>query len=140
MDLDLVYPGDPKGQGRPRASVRGGGVRMHSPKSEWFNGLKIYASTCQHVTDDPSLPLRASIACYFRRPKAHYLRERLRDSAPCYYTSKPDADNIIQAVLDALVQGGALPDDRQVSVVQLSKFYVSEGQTPETRIKVEVLP
>lgn len=141
--FQLVYPGDPKGQARPRAAMLpgmgGGKVRMHSPKSEWFNGLKIYASTCQPATLDPELPLSATISCFFRRPKAHFRKDRktkelvLKENAPRRHVGKPDVDNLAKSVLDALVQGGVLPDDKQVCECVVSKLY---GEKVETVITI----
>ena len=49
----------------------------------------------------------------YQRPKSHYLRGLLRETAPKHYTQTPDLDNIEKAVLDALNKV-AYEDDKQI--------------------------
>lgn len=140
-ELKIVHFGDPRGQARPRAAVRGGHVHMYSPKSEWFNGLVVLASQNQPITTNPADPLVVTITCYFKRPNWHFKGKNrtLRESAPYWYTRKPDVDNTIKSVLDALQQGGVYPDDKQVFGVKIIKKYVQAEETPKTEITIKTL-
>ena len=46
----------------------------------------------------------------------------LKDSAPVYHTSAPDADNILKFVGDAL-NGIFWRDDRQIAIARINKVY-----------------
>jgi len=62
------------------------------------------------------------------RPKAHHYRAswQLKPTAPRYVTSKPDADNLAKAVLDALTDVSAWTDDSLVVSLSVVKTYGSE--------------
>jgi Holliday junction resolvase RusA-like endonuclease len=91
----------------------------------------------------PSTPLTGSIivTCVFwmPRPKGHFgtgkNAARLKDSAPNWHISKPDATKLWRSTEDALT-GLLWRDDCQVSLAILSKRYTS--QAPGAEITVEV--
>lgn len=137
--IELVLPGDPKGQGRPkRFTLKNGAQLMHSPKTEWQLGLKLLASQHPPFTTDKHLPLYVEIICYFRRPGSHFRKDgSLKPKAPMRYTSKPDRDNLDKAVCDALEQGGLIPADAAVCDGPVRKFYAPEGDNaPKTVIRL----
>lgn len=69
------------------------------------------------------------VTVYFRltRPRSHYGTGRnatvLRRGAPECPASKPDADKLLRAVLDALTQAGVYTDDAQVCRIEVCKMY-----------------
>ena len=75
---------------------------------------------------DKDIPLRAIIRAFFPIPKSasKKKREQMRDLR-ILHTKKPDVDNIIKAVLDAL-NGVAYYDDSQVAQVFISKCYAEQ--------------
>jgi Holliday junction resolvase RusA-like endonuclease len=69
------------------------------------------------------------VHAFMPRPKSHYRTNKgvsvLRIDAPLYHTSRPDADNILKAVKDAL-SGVCWIDDAQVSYAVIRKTYGNE--------------
>jgi crossover junction endodeoxyribonuclease RusA len=61
-------------------------------------------------------PLRVSIACQVERPKTTKL------PAP-----KPDIDNYVKSVLDAMTQAGVWDDDSQVEHISAAKGWGDSG-------------
>lgn len=135
--IAFFAPGDPKGQPRPRAFARGGHARVFDPGTAegWKSAVALAAR--EHVRTPLDGALRVEMLFTFRRPKGHYRTGKnshvLRDDAPTFHTSKPDADNLAKAVLDALTTLGAWRDDAQVSTLIVTKDY---GDTPGVRVEI----
>lgn len=87
-------------------------------------------------------PLMVYLEFYFPRPKSHFgtgsMRGHLRDSAPGYHTGRPDVDNAIKAVMDALTTLRFWKDDSQVCDVRARKLYDS-GAGPGCTISIKEL-
>jgi Holliday junction resolvase RusA-like endonuclease len=59
-----------------------------------------------------------------QRPKSHYRKGTLRPDAPYCHTGRPDVDNLLKAVMDAIGDTHAVwSDDAQVSRVAAAKIY-----------------
>jgi len=75
-----------------------------------------------------------------RRPATHFgtgkNKRKLRPTAPWYQATRPDADKLARAVLDALT-GVAYRDDGQVAVLRVSKVY---GPRAQLHVEVHALP
>lgn len=72
---------------------------------------------------------------HFTRPKGHYGKRGLRDSAPAANTKKPDIDKLARTLLDALT-GVAFIDDAQVTQLVVSKRYVTAGGQPGVTVTI----
>lgn len=74
--------------------------------------------------------LDLDLVCRFTRPKGHYGTGKnagvLKDSAPTWVTKRPDVDNLVKLVCDAL-NGWAYHDDSQVVSASVLKVYADEG-------------
>jgi Holliday junction resolvase RusA-like endonuclease len=121
--------GIPKGQPRPRAFARKFGkkfsARVYDPgTAENFKGAIALAAK-PHLPSQPITgPVEVLIDAYFPRPKTHYRSNgQVKDSAPRWHTSKPDAENVSKAVLDSLTNLGAWVDDSQVVKLTVTKRY-----------------
>lgn len=68
------------------------------------------------------VPLRVDLLFFFRRPKSHFNKKGLKKDAPKFHTKKPDIDNLIKFVLDALNKV-FWKDDSQVVFVCAEKLY-----------------
>lgn len=136
----LVILGDPKAQGRPRATTRGKFATVYEDKKDKQNKATI-AVIAQQKAPAKLLtgPLRVDIYWYFARPKSHYgtgrNADKLKESAPDYHTSRPDRDNLDKLVLDALT-GVFWRDDNQVCKGEIEKLY---GVRPRTEIIITEL-
>jgi Holliday junction resolvase RusA-like endonuclease len=52
---------------------------------------------------------------------------------------KPDLDNVLKAVCDALEKAGVIEDDKQVSTITASKMWAAAGEAPAVHLRVWVL-
>lgn len=142
-EIRFFASGNPKGQPRPRAFSRGGVARVYDPHTAegWKNQIALAARDHQPDTQLQG-PLFVGLDFYFPRPKNHFRGGKfckvLKDSAPTYHTSKPDADNAIKAVMDALTTLRFWQDDSQVCDVRARKLY-DDGCGPGCIITIREL-
>ena len=122
-------PSEPTGKGRPRFSTFNGHVRAVTPQQTvlYENLVKtMYAIQCcgYRFGDDERLEMR--IAAYYAIPKSASKKKRADMIAgiirPC---KKPDMDNVIKIIADALNEI-AYKDDAQIVDTVVSKFYAEE--------------
>jgi Holliday junction resolvase RusA-like endonuclease len=136
----IEVTGIPKAQPRPKAFARkfGNGkymARVYDPgTAEGWKGQ--IALAAKGVTPFPPLqgPLSVSIEFRMPRPLDHYKSRSkaaklagaaliLRQPAPYWHISKPDADNASKAVFDCLTTLGMWKDDSQVCEHMVTKVY-----------------
>lgn len=141
--LTTTILGEPVGQGRPRAVRMGGFVRVHAaPKSASWEAIaaqQIRAAWLGEREDRPhhNEPVHVRIAAYRSRPKS------LRKSdgmGVLWSTSKPDVDNIVKSVCDALVKAGVLRDDVLVVSLAARSFIAAEGQPARVEVEMREAP
>lgn len=129
MTLRIVIPGEMRGKGRPRFSTRGGFARAFTDDKTanaeaWVKACAVTAgATCAAYP----LRLRVSITApipksWTKKAKASALEGTLLP------TGKPDLDNCLKLICDAL-NGIAWVDDKQIVSVTASKRYGAEPQT-----------
>lgn len=122
----FIIQGNPRGQGRPRATVRGrhAAVYEDSKDTQYKQNLaaQVVAQKPEYIQDGP---ITLSVSFFMPRPKYHYnskgaIKERFQAARP---TGKPDLSNLIKGVEDAL-NGIVWADDSQIVGYGLSgKFY-----------------
>lgn len=107
--------GNPVAQGRPRFSKIGNFVRTYDPEKSrsWKNDVRMQAILQKPILLEGALILKASF--YLLRPKT--LPKKI-----LHHTKKPDLDNLIKGVKDAL-KGICYRDDSQVVESYISKTY-----------------
>ena len=134
-------PGPPQGQGRGRVGVnRGTGrAQVFTPAktrsyAQMIGGEWIAAG--RPVLCDG--PYRVSVSAYHKRPASHFKANGDLSAAGrrAQHPGKPDLDNVLKGVLDALVACGAVPDDRMMVSVAGFKMW-AEGEGP--RIFVQAM-
>jgi Holliday junction resolvase RusA-like endonuclease len=136
--VSFLVPGKPQGKGRPRAVARGKFVRMYTPEktasyestgalaaSQAMAGQTLIAGPVE-VVMRLVLPIPMS---WSNRKKDHALDGIIMP------TTKPDADNVIKAIFDA-INGVVWHDDTQVVDLQVRKRY---GITPGVNVIVSQL-
>ena len=69
-----------------------------------------------------------------KRPKA------LKGESRQYKHTRPDVDNLVKAVFDALTASGAIKDDSQVVVLTAVDLYAARNEDPHTMIEINQLP
>ena len=137
MILSVFVDGEPKAQPRPRACRRGNHSDVYDPGTadewKWRVGMmtKQTATSYWEPTNDP-IALR--VRFYLPRPKKHFYTTKkrfgeLRDDAPRFCTTKPDIDNYVKAVMDAITQTHAVwKDDSQVAGIFACKIYADTAR------------
>ncbi|MBI1359851.1 MAG: RusA family crossover junction endodeoxyribonuclease [Alphaproteobacteria bacterium] len=136
----FVVPGEPRGKGRPRATAyraKDGNIRArnYTPATtvSYENLIRMAAADVfEHPLEGP---VECRIFAYLGIPRSAPRSRRARMLADKEYpTKKPDGDNIIKAVFDAL-NTVAFHDDVQVIDHHLHKRW---SDTP--RLEVFIYP
>lgn len=130
--IKFTYHGEAVGKGRPRVTARGGKfAHAYTPKrtKEFEDAIRF---EFMRSTDEPmpiykrEQALKAEVLIGCTIPKSYTKKKqalcRDRVIAP---NKKPDIDNILKAVFDAL-NGYAFEDDCQITQVQSEKVYATE--------------
>lgn len=136
-ELRFTVPGEPYGKGRPIASNRGGHFRMVTPpKTIAYEGLVAFnAASAMRGRDAFLGPVMVEMYLFCAiRPSWSKKKQAQALAGEMYPTSKPDADNCLKAVCDAL-NGVAWKDDTQVTDVRMRKRF---SETP--RVEVIITP
>ena len=125
-------PGEPVGKGRPRF-VRATGRTYTPEKTANFETLVRleYHNQCGDHRFDDDAQLAMRVEAYFSIPKSKPKKvQRDMELGVIRHAHKPDTDNILKAVADAL-NNVAYRDDSAITYVEVSKKY---SRTPETRV------
>ena len=127
---------EPVGQPRHRISTRGGFSKMYLPSRHPVHGFKraIRLAVGKPVKHKGAVEI--VVNAWFSRPKSKTWK---RKPMPAYrHTSKPDADNVLKAVLDAL-NGVAWIDDAQIVTATVRKFVCSGDCVSRVEISIKEL-
>lgn len=124
---------------RPRVDTRGGYPRMHDTDQNAANKALVrtaYRNECVRRYGAVRAAARGvpvDVTVQAARPLPASVRPRSLQSQPD--THKPDLDNVVKLVLDAL-NGYAWHDDAQVIHIDATKFDRTRGSKPWTRVMV----
>ena len=126
MIIDIFIPGKPVPQGRVRFARTAKGVRTYDPKDSAYykNWLKLHIIN-KYSKYPADMSLHFELIVYIVRPKS------VKREHP---TVKPDLDNYIKTVWDAL--NGELFEDQQIVSVAAVKKYTSSGSEQGIQIKI----
>ncbi|PAD31450.1 RusA family crossover junction endodeoxyribonuclease [Paenibacillus sp. 7523-1] len=129
-----VY-GEPVAQGRPRASTQGGFVRLYDPKKSKDYKDYVRLAAAKHA---PATllegPLGMVLTVYRSIPKSFSKKKAaLAENGEIRPVSKPDVDNYLKGVKDAL-KGVIWKDDSQVVEVFAQKRY---SIRPRIEVKIK---
>ena len=135
--LKIVIPGSPIGQGRPKFSTINGHPKAYDPeKSRNYKAyVRMLATQAMKDTGFERIdgPCAVLINAFFEVPKSK--SKRFREAAlkgterP---TKKPDIDNIVKAIQDAL-NGLTYKDDACIVDLACHKYY---GEIPQVTVYV----
>lgn len=125
IKINFSVPGEPVGKGRPRfVRTYRGGRAVTPEKTRCYEELvrMEYCWQCRAKFIDTDI-LKMHIDAYFSVPKStskkkakEMIEKKIRPA------KKPDADNIIKAIADAL-NDVAYYDDKQIVDCSISKYY-----------------
>jgi Holliday junction resolvase RusA-like endonuclease len=127
--------GPPRGKGRPRASSRGGHVRLYTDEKTITYERQL-AEACKAdmvLWDIQPLtgPLKVTVAAFFTPPKSATKKAKADMLAGVtMHTVKPDLDNIVKC-LDG-INGIAYVDDAQIVQIEAAKAYAEAAYVEVT--------
>jgi Holliday junction resolvase RusA-like endonuclease len=133
MQISFYVPGKPQPGGSKRPFLIPGTKRINVTDANkhvggWKQDVKVFA----HQAYQGALlrgPLLVRCTFCIERPKGHYRTGKnshlLKDSAPAYPLSKPDATKLFRSTEDALT-GVIWKDDAQIVVQIIKKVYDGE--------------
>ena len=125
---DFFVSGTPKAQPRLRMTKTG---HVYTPNNakEWKETVRIACMAYRKPVI--TQPVKLTVWFYFSAPK------RAKGYFPYPHVSKPDGDNLLKAVQDAMTEANAWIDDAIVFSSCVEKWYLF-GRSG-ARIKVEVV-
>lgn len=132
--ISFVVYGEPVAQGRPRATTIKGKVRMYDPSKSRDYKDYVRLAAAQHAPErliESAIGLKVTI--YRPIPKSFSKKKTEQaERGEIVPTTKPDADNYLKTVKDAL-NGVIWKDDSQIVDVQVRKRYSNKP-----RIEIEI--
>lgn len=135
--IQFTVLGEPVAQGRPRATTVNGHIRMYDPQKS--NDFKKYVKLVASQYAPKKLlegPLKMKVVVF--RPSLKSFSQKKKREAEAGIlrpTTKPDVDNYVKGVKDAL-KLVIWKDDSQVVDLQVSKFY---SENPRVEVMIEAL-
>jgi Holliday junction resolvase RusA-like endonuclease len=137
--ISLTVYGEPAAQGRPRFSMAGGYAKAYDPaKSRGYKDyVRLAAATEMRGQKPLEGPLALCIRVYRATPKSMSRKKAgLAETGELRPTTKPDLDNYVKGIKDAL-KGICWKDDGQV-VAYMQPFGKYYSARP--RIEVDIMP
>lgn len=121
--MEFVVEGEPQGKARPRFSRRSGTVYTPAKTAKYEKEIRdSFLAAGGKLIPEGSYVL-VTIDAYFEIPKSYTKRKRLTCERNINRPDKkPDIDNVLKVVLDALNKV-AYEDDKQVIGVICRKWY-----------------
>jgi Holliday junction resolvase RusA-like endonuclease len=110
---------EPVGQPRHRISTRGGFAKMYLPGRHPVHAFKKAIRLAVGKPVKIKGPIEVHVEAWFSRPKSRVWKTKPMPAE--WHTKKPDADNVLKAVLDAL-NGVAWVDDAQIVYASVTKY------------------
>lgn len=131
-EVTFIVYGKPRGKARPRMNRRTGSVYTPKATADYEREIrKAYQEAGGGLFD--GVPVAIVVDCYFAPNKALSKRQKALIRGK-WYTHKPDGDNVLKSVLDAL-NGVAYKDDAYVVHTSTYKQYAHDDIA---RIEVSV--
>lgn len=135
MEVRFTILGEPKGKGRPRFCRNTGHAITPKDTVNYETLVHMeYVEQCQEVRfpDDAMLDMRIKAFYSIPKSKSKKVKALMLDGT-IRPTKKPDMDNVVKIIADALNQV-AYRDDTQIVDCQCRKFY-SENPRVEVSIR-----
>jgi Holliday junction resolvase RusA-like endonuclease len=99
----------------------------------WVEAVKAATQLAARHHDPLDAPYSVELEFRLRVPR------RNRPEMPWWPTAH-DIDKLTRATIDGLVQGGALSDDRHVTVLTARKRYVTPGESEGVSAQIQSVP
>ena len=129
--INLIIPGEPVAKGRPRVTKTG--IAYTPAKTQGYENLVKMCYMEQSNKVKLEGQLTAHVAAYFQISKsASKKKAKQMEKHEIRPAKRPDIDNIIKAIFDALNKL-AYDDDSQIVSLRVDKFYSNNP-----RVEVEL--
>lgn len=130
--------GQPQGKQRARVTIRGGFAKAYTPEktASYENLIMLSFVTALHGNKTPfwECPLEIKIKAFYAIPKSFSKKKQQAAlDSQIRPTTKPDIDNVVKCVCDALNKV-AYKDDTQVIRLSAEKYY---GDEPKLCIEIK---
>lgn len=133
--IRMMVHGIPKAQPRVKAFSRGNHAGVYDPGTANDWKCLVAEQALRVKPPKPFIgPLLVDIQFHLPRPKR--LMRKNDPTGPIPHTVRPDVDNLIKAVLDAL-KGLLWADDKQVWGIRAKKYYHAIDEGPHAAIMVQ---
>lgn len=127
--------GDPVGKGRPRFARSGPTVRTFTPaRTAQWEAIAREVFACSWDGGPIESLVELEVTAVFRRPKR---LDRVADERQPH-GARPDADNVLKAVGDALEKAGVVRNDSQVVRASVAKAYARGDEGPRVEVVMRV--
>jgi len=128
--LNIAIDGQPVAKGRPRARVNGRIAVMYTPKPtvEWERSAGYQMIAGAHEMGVDGVPLRLDVVAVGKRPQR--LMRQKDHFGRIYRMAKPDGDNVLKIVADALQKCGVVKDDKSIVEWSISSVYAAKDEDP----------
>ena len=134
--IEIVIPGEPCAQGRPRFARRGKFMVAYDPAKSrtWKATAHVALRDAMAGAGPLQGPLSVEIAATFTCPASEH---RKREPMPRrWHAKRPDVENVVKAVLDAGT-GVIFLDDNQVTHLVAVKVIGAQGEAPRLWMQVK---
>lgn len=134
--LDVMMPGDPVGKGRPRFRRRGKYVQTYTPAKTdaWEDDLALLARAAWANRAPSEGPIELHVLAMKKRPK-RMCTSKWPDGL-LLRSVKPDGDNTLKIVADALQKAAVIADDAHISRWSCDCVYGAKGAQPATIVRL----
>lgn len=134
MGYEFEVVGQIKGKARPRVNTYTGNAYTPTSTKDYENLIKQYFKIKYPRYEPLEGRVSVKIMAYFDVPKTTNKKDRsLIEEGKLSPTKKPDIDNIVKIILDALNKM-AFKDDNQITKLEVEKIYAEEEKIA---IKIE---
>jgi Holliday junction resolvase RusA-like endonuclease len=133
----LVIPGTPIPQPRQRHTIVCGHVQNYTPTRDPVNAFKATCRLTWHNHCPDTLPIVGPVylSADFVLPKPQSKTLKRDAGRRIWCDSKPDVDNLLKSLLDALT-GLAWQDDKQIAMIRASKTYAASTESPHVEVTI----
>lgn len=129
MKFELIVPGEPIPQGRPKFSTQGGFVRAIDPPKSRNQKQLIALMARQKMINGQMLQgkLKLTVKVYCHYPKS-WSKKRIASDLNTGKETRPDTDNYIKLVQDSLNKV-VYQDDSNIVEINASKYWSDKNET-----------
>lgn len=130
--LELDVPGSPKPQGSKRHVGRGILIESCRELKPWREAIT--AAAIEAGATRAAGPIIVRLEFRFDRPKGHFGKKGVKDSAPATKTTNPDLDKLARAAIDGLWP--CWNNDSQVVSLLATKRWCEQQELPGMGVTV----